>query len=118
MQQTPITPGNRGAQIAPAAASGPLKTASALATVPTAAKSGDDQETDADTVAHLQRKISLMHVTILELQQQVRRKFRYLETPMYLCTMQALALTSVHPRAEISGRRSQRASQELSCKCT
>ena len=120
VQQTQITTRNREAvapQIAPAAADGPFKTA----TVPTAAqaKGGDGQKTDADTVAHLQRKISQMHVTVLELQQQVR--YHYLAAPK-LCTRlhEALGLTSVHrgPLAESSGRRSQRASQELTCKCT
>ena len=82
MQQTQITTRNPEAvasQIAPATADGPFKTA----TVPTAAKSGDGQKTDADTVAHLQRKISQMHVTVLELQQQVR--YRDLAAPK-VCT--------------------------------
>jgi hypothetical protein len=71
VQQTQITTPNTEAvspPIAPAVADGPFKTA----TVPTVAKTGDGQKTDADTVAHLQRKISQMHVTVLELQQQVR----------------------------------------------
>lgn len=83
MQQTQITTRKKDAvapEVSPADADGQNKTAlptsAPTAATDTGSGCGEGAATtfkaDADAVAHLQRQVCQLHVTVLELQQQVR----------------------------------------------